>query len=402
MRSTAKPGEIRTIVTSIGVPSGRSGLFSSNTGPHTAQLQVYLTDPYQRSRRDREIFAEIRPKLAGQFPGTTYGVDFGGIVTRVLNSGSDAPIQIEQLGYDLKDARDLARMVARTLQDTPGVADPLISREENYPQFDIVVDREKAAMAGLSQRDMAQTALISLNSNVSLTPSIFTDPRTGNQYNVVVQLDEPFRSTSDDLSRLFVMGDGNRPVLLGSVAEVKQGVGPVMIERKYQQRIVKIIAQPSGRDLGSIARDIETGLQALPLPPGFNFQLTGQIQQQREAFSSLKFTSLLAIILVYMVMASQFRSLLDPFIMMVGIVVSNGVLLVEYMNELRRHGLGLREAVIQGGRTRLRPILMTSLTTLVGLLPMALGIGTGSEANAPLARAVIGGLAVSTVLTLLF
>jgi hydrophobe/amphiphile efflux-1 (HAE1) family protein len=433
MRSTAKPGEIRTIVTSIGVPSGRSGLFSQNTGPHTAQLQVYLTDPDQRSRKDREIFAEMRPKLAGQFPGTTYGVDFGGIVTRVLNSGSDAPIQIEQLGYDLKDARDLARTVARTLQDTPGVADPLISREENYPQFDIVVDREKAAMAGLSQRDIAQTALISLNSNVSLTPSIFTDPRTGNQYNVVVQLDEPFRSTSDDLSRLFVMGDGNRPVLLGSVAEVKQGVGPVMIERKYQQRIVKIIAQPSGRDLGAIARDIETRLQALPLPPGFNFQLTGQIQQQREAFSSLKFTSLLAIILVYMVMASQFRSLLDPFIimfsvplgmigviwalfltrttlnvtsfmgiiMMVGIVVSNGVLLVEYMNELRRHGLGLREAVIQGGRTRLRPILMTSLTTLVGLVPMALGIGTGSEANAPLARAVIGGLAVSTLLTLL-
>ncbi len=433
MRSTAKPGEIRTIVTSIGVPSGRSGLFSSNTGPHTAQLQVYLTDPDQRSRKDREIFAEIRPKLAGQFPGATYGVDFGGIVTRVLNSGSDAPIQIEQLGYDLKDARDLARNVARTLQDTPGVADPFISREENYPQFDIVVDREKAAMAGLSQRDIAQTALISLNSNVSLTPSIFTDPRTGNQYNVVVQLDEPFRSTSDDLSRLFVMGDGNRPVLLGSVAEVKQGVGPVMIERKYQQRIVKITAQPSGRDLGSIARDIETRLQALPLPPGFNFQLTGQIQQQREAFSSLNFTSLLAIILVYMVMASQFRSLLDPFIimfsvplgmigviwalfltrttlnvtsfmgiiMMVGIVVSNGVLLVEYMNELRRHGLGLREAVMQGGRTRLRPILMTSLTTLVGLVPMALGIGTGSEANAPLARAVIGGLAVSTLLTLL-
>src|SRR5205823_9999028 len=179
-----------------------------------------------------------------------------------------------------RSARDLARMVARTLQDTPGVADPLISREENYPQFDIVVDREKAAMAGLSQRDIAQTALISLNSNVSLAPSIFTDPRTGNQYNVVVQLDEPFRSTSDDLSRLFVMGDGNRPVLLGSVAEVKQGVGPVMIERKYQQRIVKINAQPAAdRDLGAIAQDIDDKLKALPTPPGFTFQLGGQIQQ---------------------------------------------------------------------------------------------------------------------------
>jgi hydrophobe/amphiphile efflux-1 (HAE1) family protein len=433
IRSSTKPEEIRTIVASIGVPGGRSGLFSRNTGPHTATLQVYLSDPDKRSRKDKQIFDSIRPTIGGQFPGTTYGVQFGGIVSRVLNSGSDAPIQIEQLGYDLKGARDLGRQAARALQEIPGVSDPFISREENYPQYDIVVDREKAAMAGLSQRDIAQAALISLASNVSLNPSIFTDPRTGNQYNVVVQLDEPYRSSAEDLSRLFVIGDGGRPVSLGSVAEVRQGVGPVMIERKYQQRLIKITAQPSGRDLGAIAMDLEDKLRALPLPPGFTFHLAGQIQQQREAFSSLKFTSLLAIILVYMVMASQFRSLLDPFIimfsvplgmigviwalfltrttlnvtsfmgiiMMVGIVVSNGVLLVEYMNELRRHGLGVRDAVIRGGRTRLRPILMTSLTTLVGLLPMALGIGTGSEANAPLARAVIGGLAVSTVLTLL-
>src|SRR5215471_2656215 len=390
IRSSTKPEEIKTIVSTIGVPGGRSGLFSRNTGPHTATLQVYLSDPDQRSRKDKQIFDAIRPKIGGQFPGTTYGVQFGGIVSCVLNSGSDAPIQIEQLGYDLKRARDLSRQVARALQDVPGVSDPFISREENYPQYDIVVDREKAAMAGLSQRDIAQAALISLASNVSLNPSIFTDPRTGNQYNLVVQLDEPYRSSSDDLSRLFVIGDGGRPVSLGSVAEVRQGVGPVMIERKYQQRLIKVTAQPTGRDLVAIA-------------------------------------------LVYMVMASQFRSLLDPFIIMfsvplgmigviwslfltrttlnvtsfvgiimtVGIVVSNGVLLVEYMNELRRDGLGVREAVIQVGRTRLRPILMTSLCTVVGLIPMALGIGTGSEANAPLARAVIGGLAVSTVLTLL-
>src|SRR5882724_5605043 len=433
IRSSTKPEEVKTIVSTIGVPGGRSGLFSRNTGPHTATLQVYLSDPDKRSRKDKQIFDAIRPKIGGQFPGTTYGVQFGGIVSRVLNSGSDAPIQVEQLGYDLRDARDLGRQVARTLQEVPGVSDPFISREENYPQYDILVDREKAAMAGLSQRDIAQAALISLASNVSLNTSIFTDPRTGNQYNVVVQLDEPYRSSSEDLSRLFVIGDGGRPISLGSVAEVRQGVGPVMIERKYQQRLIKITAQPSGRDLGAIAVDLEDKLKALPLPPGFTFQLAGQIQQQREAFSSLTFTSLLAIILVYMVMASQFRSLLDPFIimfsvplgmigviwalfltrttlnvtsfmgiiMMVGIVVSNGVLLVEYMNELRRHGLGVRDAVITGGRTRLRPILMTSLTTLVGLVPMALGIGTGSEANAPLARAVIGGLAVSTLLTLL-
>ena len=433
IRTTLKPGEFTSIVSTVGVPSGRSGVFSQNTGPHAATLQVYLSNPDQRKRNDRDIVAAIRPKFGGQFPGTTYQVQFGGIVSRILNFGAQAPIEVEQLGYDLKDAQAVSREVARTLQETPGIADVFISREENYPQFDIVVDREKAASAGLSQRDIAQVALFSLNSNVSVNPAIFTDPRTGNQYNMVVQLDEPFRSVAEDLSRLFVIGDGGRPILLGSVAQITQGTGPVMIERKYQQRVVKIAANPTGRDLGSISDELEERFKALPLPPGFSLHLGGQTQQQREAFGSLKFTTILALLLVYMVMASQFRSLLDPFIimfsvplgmigviwalfltnttlnvtsfmgiiMMVGIVVSNGVLLVEYTNELRRHGLDLHDAVIRAGRTRLRPIVMTSLTTLVGLFPMALGIDVGSEANAPLARAVIGGLAVSTVLTLI-
>jgi hydrophobe/amphiphile efflux-1 (HAE1) family protein len=433
IRTTLTPGEYTSIVSTVGVPTGRSGVFSQNTGPHAAQLQVYLSTPDKRKRNDREIVAVIRPKFDGQFPGTTYQVQFGGIVSRILNFGAQAPIEVEQLGYDLREAQAVAGEVARTLQETQGVADVFISREENYPQFDIVVDREKAATAGLSQRDIAQAALFSLNSNVSVNPSIFTDPRTGNQYNMVVQLDEPFRSAPEDLNRLFVTGEGGRPILLGSVASISQATGPVMIERKYQQRVVKIAANPFGRDLGSISDELEERFKALPLPPGFTLQLGGQTQQQREAFGSLKFTTILALLLVYMVMASQFRSLLDPFvimfsvplgmigviwalfltnttlnvtsfmgiIMMVGIVVSNGVLLVEYINELRRHGLGLHDAVMRAGRTRLRPIVMTSLTTLVGLFPMALGIDVGSEANAPLARAVIGGLAVSTALTLI-
>jgi len=434
IRSTLKPGELNAVVSTVGVPTGRSGVFSQNTGPHAAQLQVYLNTPDQRTRNDREIVAAMRPRLSGQFPGTTMQVVFGGIVSRVLNTGSQSAIEVEQLGYDLKAAQTTAQEVARVMQEISGVADVFISREENYPQFDIVVDREKAASAGLTQRDIAQAALFSLNSNVSVNPSIYTDPRTGNQYNMVVQLDEPFRSAAEDLSRLFVIGDGGRPVLLGSVAEIRQGTGPVMLERKYQQRIVKINANPAGRDLGGISGDLEGRFRDLPLPPGFSVQLGGQTVQQREAFSSLKFTSLLALMLVYMVMASQFKSLLDPFIimfsvplgmigviwalfltnttlnvtsfmgiiMMVGIVVSNGVLLVEYINELRRHGLALHEAVMRAGRTRLRPIVMTSLTTVVGLIPMALGIDVGSEANAPLARAVIGGLTISTALTLVF
>ena len=264
-----------------------------------------------------------------------------------------------------------------------------------------------------------------------MNPSVFTDPATGNQYNVVVQLDEPFRSGKDDLEKLFVTTN-SRPVQLSSIAEIRQSTGPVEIERKYQQRLVRVSANPVGRDLGSISDELDEKFRQLPLPPGFTLKLGGQTEQQREAFGSLYFTSVLALVLVYMVLASQFRSLVDPFIimfsvpmgligvfwalfltnttlntssfmgiiMMVGIVVSNGVLLVEYTNELRRRGLPLDEAIPLAGRTRLRPILMTTLTTVVGLLPMALAFGVGTEANAPLARAVIGGLLVSTFFTL--
>src|SRR5262249_36548960 len=155
--------EIRAIVSTAGVPTGRSGVFSQNTGPHAAQLQVYLTDPDKRARNDREIVGAIRPQLAGHFPGVTYQVQFGGVVSPVLNVGSQSAIEVEQLGYDLKDARALAQEIARAMQETHGVADVFISREESYPQFDIVVDREKAATAGLNQRQIAQAALFSLN-----------------------------------------------------------------------------------------------------------------------------------------------------------------------------------------------------------------------------------------------
>src|SRR5262249_54688974 len=162
----ALPGEISAIVSTVGVPTGRSGIFSANTRPHAAQLQVYLADPGRRHRSDRQVVSEIRPRLADLFPGTTYQVQFGGIVSRILNFGAQAPIEVEQIGYDLKDAQAVAREVSRTLQETPGIADVFTSREENYPQFDIVVDREKAAAAGVSQRNIAEAALVSLSSNV--------------------------------------------------------------------------------------------------------------------------------------------------------------------------------------------------------------------------------------------
>jgi multidrug efflux pump subunit AcrB len=432
IRANTRPEEVRTIVANVGIPQGRSAVFTQNTGPHSATIQVYLSTADQRKRSDKEIVNAIRPKFSGQFPGTRYQMVTGGIVARVINFGSETAIDAEILGYDLPTAEALSREVARIMRDTEGVADVNISRDANYPQFDVTVDREKAASAGLSQRDIAQAALFSLNSNSSVNPSIFTDPRTGNQYNLVVQLDESFRQTPNDLERLFVTAN-DRPVLLSTIASIKQSTGPVEIERKYQQRLVHVTANAVGRDLGSVSEDLERKFAQLPKPTGFTIRLGGQTEQQREAFGALYFMSLLAILLVYMVLASQFKSLKDPFtimfsvpmgligvfwalyltnttlsttsfmgiIMMVGIVVSNGVLLVEYINELRRHGVPLHEAVPRAGRVRLRPILMTVFATVVGLLPMALAWGVGTEANQPLAIAVIGGLLVSTFFTLI-
>ncbi|MBI1964457.1 MAG: efflux RND transporter permease subunit, partial [Candidatus Rokubacteria bacterium] len=431
IRATTRPGEIQTIVANVGIPQGRSAVFTSNTGPHSAQLQVYLATPDKRKRTDKEIVNALRPRFAGQFPGTTYRFVSGGIVSRVINFGSDTAIEAEILGYDLATGEEVARQVARIMRDTRGIADVNVSRDANYPQFEVKVDRDKAAAAGLSQRDVAQAALFSLNSNSSVNPSIFTDPRTGNQYNVVVQLAEDYRQTPEDLGRIFITAN-DRPVLLSTIAEITKSSGPVDIERKSQQRIVRVSANAVGRDLGSVSEELEAKFKQFPLPAGFSIRLGGQTEQQREAFSSLYFTSLLALILVYMVLASQFRSLKDPFtimfsvpmgligvfwalyltnttlsttsfmgiIMMVGIVVSNGVLLVEYINERRRRGEPIDIAVPRAGSIRLRPILMTTLTTTVGLLPMALAFGVGTEANQPLAIAVIGGLLVSTFFTL--
>src|SRR2546428_7962392 len=277
VRAAVRPEELKTLVTNVGIPQGRSAVFTGNTGPHSATVQVYLTTADKRKRSDREIVNAIRPAFVGQFPGTRYQFVAGGLVSRVVNFGSETAIEVEILGYDLATAEALSREVARIMQSTEGVADVNVSRDANYPQFDVRVDREKAASAGLSQRDIAQAALFSLNSNSSVNPSIFTDPRTGNQYNMVVQLDEPFRSVPDDLGRLFVTGDAGRPILLGSVARITQGTGPVMVERKYQQRVVKISANPSGRDLGSISDELEERFKALPVPPGFSLLLGGQI-----------------------------------------------------------------------------------------------------------------------------
>ena len=433
LRENIPAYELDTIVSSTGIlAQGRSSLFNPNTGPHTSVISVYLTPPAARMRTQVDIMNQVRPKIIRLFPGVAMFFDPGGLVKRVTSFGSQKSVDVEIYGYDFEKARTVIGQVQEVMHKTEGLADIEVSREENYPEVNVVVDREKAALLGISETDVANAVLFSLNGNGQTDPIIYTDPQNGNEYYISAWLAEEHRKNLSDLENILLTTKTGEPVLLRNVASLKLNAGPVKIERKYFQRVIHITANPVNRDLGSIANDLEGSFANLQLPPGFSIRLSGQIQQQRETFSGLIFASILALVLVYMVMAAQFKSLVDPFIimfsvpmgvpgvilvlfltgttlsttsmmgviMMLGIVVSNGVLLVDYTNVLRRRGLPLREAVVRAARTRLRPILMTSFATVVGLFPMALGLGTGGETNAPLARAVVGGLTVSTLLTL--
>ncbi len=433
LRTVIPSNELETIVSSTGILSqGRSSLFNPNTGPHTSSIQVYLVSPEKRTRSQVDILNDVRPKIVKLFPGVSMYFDPGGIVKRVTSFGSQKAVDVEIYGYDFDKAREVIARVKEIMERTPGLADIEPSREENYPEINVTVDREKAALLGISEADVANTVLFSLNGNGQTDPIIYTDPYNGNEYFISAWLAEEHRANLSDLENILLTSKTGDPVLLKNVASLKLNAGPVKIDRKYFQRVIHLTANPTTRPLGEIADDLESAFADLQLPAGFSIKLAGQIQQQRETFQGMQFAIILALLLVYMVMAAQFKSLIDPFIimfsvpmgfpgvililfltnttlstaslmgiiMMFGIVVSNGVLLVDYTNVLRRRGALLQNAVVAAARTRLRPILMTSLATIFGLLPMAIGLGTGGETNAPLARAVVGGLSVSTLLTI--
>ena len=430
---------VTTQISDTGLPGGRTALFTSNTGPHSANLGVNLVPYTDRGITDQQAADKVRQAVRDTFPGTQIYFFVGGIVKRILNFGSAAPIDVEIVGYDLDAGGAYAKQLMarlRALSDHGGKAvltDVQVSREENYPELDVVVDRQKAGVLGLSEQQVAQTVLTSLSGSSQFAPIPYIDAKTGNQYNINVRLDDAWRRHVQDLSEVFVKAPGGQLVDLANIATVRRGAGPVTVNRKYLQRIIDVTANVApGQDLGAASAAVQKAVDELPAPEGFTVQLGGQTQAQKEAFSGLIFAAVMAIALVYMILASQFRSLVDPLvimfsvplgisgvyaalfltgttlsvnsfmgiIMMVGIVVSNGVLLVDFARVLQGRGKPLLEATVEAGKTRLRPILMTTIATIVGLIPMALGIGEGSETNLPLARAVIGGLTVSTVFTL--
>ncbi|MDK9701114.1 MAG: efflux RND transporter permease subunit, partial [bacterium] len=422
--------EAETMTSEVGVPSARGGGFGGrNSGSHAANIRVALKPIHDRDRDVFQIIKEVRPKV-NRIPGALVTINQSGLLKFLMNFGSSAPIVVEIIGYDLETGSKLAQVIAGIVRETLGATDVQVSREENLPELRVRIDREKAGILGISAGQIANTINTCINGTVA---SLYSDPVTGNQYNILVRLNESYRSQLDDLGNVALNTPDGKTVLLRNVAVIERTNSPVQIDRKNQQRLVEVTANVSGRDLGSVANDIRARLDTLQVPAGFEVKLGGNVEQQQQTFKDLLLAFALAILLVYVVMSSQFQSLLDPFvimftvplgivgvlwtlfltnttlsvtsfqgiIVMVGIVVSNGILLVDYTNRLRRSGVELYAAVEKASVTRLKPILMTSIVTVFGLMPMALSIG-GESTQAPLALAVIGGLTVSTVLTLFF
>jgi HAE1 family hydrophobic/amphiphilic exporter-1 len=334
---------------------------------------------------------------------------------------------VEIRGHDLDDARRVAQEVRAVMEDTPGIADVNIGREEGRPEIAVRVDRPKAAMLGMSVGSVATT----IQTNVAGTTAAQYRER-GNEYPVVVRLREADRSEISDVGDVLLSTPTGQVVPAKNVLAVNREAGPVQIDRKNMERVTRVNAETEV-PISEAVSAVQDRLGQVRVPPDFAVGFGSEIEEQARSFEQLRLVLILAVLLVYAVMASQYESLRDPFIimfsvpvaaigvvlsllltgssfsmqayigiiMLAGIVVSNAILLVDYINTLRRRdGLPIREAVELGGRTRLRPILMTSIATMLGLVPMAIGVGEGGELQAPLARVVIGGLLTSTIVTL--
>ncbi len=398
------------------------------SGGHTAEVRVSLVPRSQRHRSSEQIANDLR-KWFVRLPGATIRTRTGqGLFLLRMGTSTANAVSIEIRGYDLETAQALTQRVDEVVRKIPGITDTQISREEGSPEVVLRIDRQKAADLGLgvsSIGDALQTAIGGTQA------SYFREG--GKQYQILVRLSEEDRNNLNELLDLTVLNNRGEPVILRNVVHAVHQEGPVRIERKNQERIITIEANFTGRDMGSVIRDIRQRLRSIPVPKDFAILFGGDYEEQQRSFRELLLGMILAIFLVYLVMAGQFESFRDPLvvlfsipmgligvvltmiftatifsmqafigcIMLAGIVVNNAILLVDYTNQLRhKHGMKLFDAIKLSGSRRLRPILMTTLTTVLGLLPLSFGLGEGGEAQAPLARVVIGGLLSSTLITL--
>ncbi|HSY98473.1 MAG TPA: efflux RND transporter permease subunit [Terriglobales bacterium] len=431
VKQVVKPEDLDTVVSNIGVMADLSALFTPNAAMHTAFVQVGLKEDHKVS--SFKYMDEVRKRVAAELPELRTYFQSGGLVDSVLNQGMPAPIDVQVSGMNLRTSAGIAQDLARQIKALPSVSDVYVPQDMDYPALQVNVDRVRASELGLTPKEVISNVITALTSDVMIAPSYWVDPKNGNNYFVTVQYPENEVKSLEDLKAMPLHApDRTAPTYLNQVANVTPILTPTEVDHYQLQRTIDIYVAPKGEDIGGPAKQISRIISETKLPSNIRVDVRGLVVTMRSSFKSFGLGLLLAVLLVYLILVAQFASFTDPFlivlavptgligvlltlvftgttlniqslmgvVMLQGMVVSNSILIVDFANVLRGEGRSLRDAVVQACRIRLRPILMTSLATVVGLLPMAFKIETGSEAYAPLARAIIGGLLSSIILTI--
>ncbi len=400
----------------------------SDNGPHIVSMNIRLTDPGERERSSTELAALMRQDLQERFPEFKKAqVNVGG--RRGGGMGGQSAVDFEIYGYDFTETDSVASQLKAALEKVPGAADVMVSRSDYQPEYQVDFDREKLALYGLNLTTAANYLRNRINGNLS---SYFRED--GEEYDMKVMYAPEHRTSLNDIENILIYNAEGKGVRVKDVGKVVERFTPPTIERKDRERIITVSTVVDGVPMSTIVDSANVIIDRMEIPAGVNIQLAGSYEDQQESFTDLLTLAVLIIVLVYIVMAAQFESYTYPgiimtsllfafsgvfiilyltghtlnvmsmigAIMLIGIVVKNGIVLIDYISLNRERGMSIRRAVVLGGKSRLRPVVMTTLTTILGMVPMAFGTGQGSEMWRPMGTAVIGGLTLSTILTLLF
>jgi multidrug efflux pump subunit AcrB len=436
IREVIPPDELEAILDNIGMPASGTNLTYNNSGsigPADADIIVSLRPGHGPTAG---YIRQLRARLPEAFPGVSFAFLPSDIVSQILNFGLPAPIDIQVIGRKVEENRKFAAALMERIKTVPGIVDLRIQQPFDQPKLNVVVDRTKAHQAGFTQRDMASNLLITLSGSFQTNPTFFLNPKTGVSYNIITQA-PPYRVDSlQALENVPISGQGNRSDILGNFASVTRGVERALISHWNVQPVIDLYAGVQGRDLGGVADDLLeiAAASEKDLPKGSRLIVRGQVDTMLSSFRGLLWGLVFAILLVYLLLVVNFQSWLDPFIiitalpaalagivwmlfvtqttlsvpaligaiMAMGIATANSILVVSFARERLRAGDMAFAAAVEAGVNRFRPVLMTALAMIIGMLPMSLGLGEGGEQNAPLGRAVIGGLLFATLATLFF
>jgi multidrug efflux pump subunit AcrB len=432
VHEVVSPEDFGMVVSNIGSVPDFSAIYTTNSGMHTAFVQVSLKEDHKIG--SYEYMARMRARLARDMPELTTFFQSGGLVDAVLSMGMPAPIDVQVGGSNLNRSYDTAVQLARQIRAFPGVGDAYIPQDMDYPALKLDIDRTHAQELGLTQKEVVDNLITALTSNGMIAPSYWIDPKNGYDYMLTVQYPENQVKKFDDLLAIPMRGEHlAESTRLDSIATLRRMKAPTEVDHYQIRRVIDIYVQPKGEDLSRIANHIDQTVAGMKIPAATTIELHGLVQAMRQSFRSFGLGLIMSVILLYLILVAQFKSFLDPVLILtavppgitgallilyvtgttlnvmslmglmilIGMTVSDSILIVEFTRHLRSEGMTVRKAVTTAARVRLRPVLMTSLATIIGLLPMALKLGEGSESYAPLARAVLGGMSMSLVMTVI-